>query len=368
MPSVTEKLRDAGQSIWLDYLSRDLLDSGALAAMVEAREVTGVTSNPTIFEKAISSTDVYDADIRAIGEGGERDGYAAFVALATEDVRRACDVLRPVYEGSKGRDGFVSLEVPPGTEFDVEAVVSEARRLNGLVGRPNLMIKVPGTPEGVEALEELITAGVNVNQTLLFDIAVYEQSAAAYIRGLEARRAAGAPLSRVASVASFFVSRVDTAVDALLPPDSPLRGRVAVANARRAYKRFMEIFSGPDWDSLADAGAGVQKPLWASTGTKNPDYSDILYVSTLIAPETVNTLPEKTLRAALDRLEVRPTLVEGIPDAEEVLSALAVSGVELSAVTSRLLTEGLASFQRDFDTLLDRLRAALEAAPTGRGG
>jgi len=368
MANVTEKLREAGQSVWLDYLSRDLLESGSLAKMVEAGEITGVTSNPTIFEKAISSTDIYDGDISKLGREGERDPYAAFVSLAGEDVRRACDALLPVYERTRARDGFVSLEIPPGTEFDVEAVVSEARRLNELVARPNLMIKVPGTPQGVEALEELITAGINVNQTLLFDISVYEKSAAAYIRGLEARLAAGASVSRVASVASFFVSRVDTAVDGLLPEGSPLRGRAAVANARYAYKRFLEIFSGPSWEALAEAGAGVQRPLWASTGTKNPDYSDILYVSTLIAPDTVNTLPEKTLRAALDHLDVRPTLVAGIPDAEEVLSQLSRAGVELAAVTERLLTEGLASFERDFLKLLDRLRSALAAAPAGRTG
>lgn len=365
MPSRTQQLLELGQSIWLDFLGRDLLNSGRLQAMVDSGEVTGITSNPTIFEKAISSSDTYNDDLVALSHGGERDPYTAFVALAVDDVRRACDVLRPVYENTKGGDGFVSLEIPPGIESNTLEVVEEAQRLAGLVDRPNVMIKVPGTPEGVEALALLIEAGVNVNQTLLFSTDVYEKTARAYIRGLERRRAAGNSLSRPASVASFFVSRLDTAVDNALPGDSPLRGRAAVANARHAYKRFQGIFSGPRWEALQEAGARPQRPLWASTGTKNPAYSDILYVETLIAPHTVNTLPEATLEAMLDHLDVKPTLVPGIPEAESTLSALGQSGIDLTAVTDTLLVEGLAAFERDFLKLLDRLKAALAATPAG---
>lgn len=366
MPSSTQRLLELGQSVWLDYLSRDLLESGRLAEMVEAGEITGVTSNPSIFEKAISTTDTYDADLGTLGRAGEDDPYAAFVSLAVDDIRGACDVLRPVYDRADRRDGFVSLEVPPGTEFDKAEVVAEARRLQSLVDRPNLMIKVPATAQGIEALEVLIEAGINVNQTLLFDVAVYEQSAAAYIRGLQKRKAAGQPVSGVASVASFFVSRVDTAVDNALPNGSPLKGRAAVANARYAYKRFLEIFAGSEWEELSRAGAYVQRPLWASTGTKNPAYSDVLYVSTLVAPDTVNTLPEATLRAVLDHLDVAPTLVDAIPEAVETLAELSRSGVDLSAVTDQLLIDGLGSFERDFLKLLDRLKAGLAAAPAGQ--
>lgn len=366
MPSATQRLLELGQSVWLDFLGRDLLNSGRLQRMVEAGDVTGITSNPTIFEKAISSSDTYDDDLAALARAGESDPYLAFVTLAVDDVRRACDILRPAYENANGGDGFVSLEIPPGIESNTFQVVEEAQRLARLVDRPNVMIKVPGTPQGVEALALLIEVGVNVNQTLLFDVGVYEKTAAAYIRGLERRRAAGNPVSRPASVASFFVSRLDTAVDNALPADSPLRGKAAVANARHAYRRFQDIFSGPRWESLAAQGARPQRPLWASTGTKNPAYSDILYVETLIAPHTVNTVPEATLQAVLDHLDARHTLVPGIPEAEATLAALPAAGIDLQAVTSQLLVEGLAAFERDFLKLLERLKGALAASPAGR--
>lgn len=362
MRSVTQQMLDAGQSPWLDYISRELLDSGELARMVRDEEITGVTSNPTIFEKAISSSNDYDESLAALAAAGIADPYEVFVRIAVEDILRACDVLLPVYEQTEGADGFVSLEVPPGIEDDVAATVAEAKRLSGLVDRPNLMIKVPGTTEGIAALEELIAAGVNVNQTLLFDTCMYERSAEAYIRGLERRREAELPLDRTGSVASFFVSRVDTAVDALLPDDSELRGRAAIANARDAYRRFLDIFSGPRWQTLAEAGARVQRPLWASTGTKNPAYSDVLYIEELVAPFTVNTLPEATLRAVLDHANISPTIEPGMTEAAATLRALTEAGIDMPAVTSQLLADGLAAFARDFQKLLERIQQVLEPA------
>lgn len=365
MTTATQALIDAGQSPWLDYISRDLIASGELARMVRDREITGVTSNPTIFEKALSSSDAYDADIAAAAREGVTDPYEVFVRIAARDIGDACDVLLPVYEATGGADGFVSLEVPPGIENDIDATVAEAQRLSALLGRPNLMVKVPGTQAGVQALEALIAAGINVNQTLLFDTGVYEQSAEAYVRGLEQRREAGLPVDGPASVASFFVSRLDTAIDPLLPEGSPLRGRAAIANARDAYRRFGNIFSGERWEALAAAGARVQRPLWASTGTKNADYSDVLYVEELVAPQTVNTLPEATLRAVLDHATVQQTVEPGLDEARTTLDALASAGIDLGEVTARLLTEGLAAFERDFQKLLDRIAEALSAETAG---
>lgn len=361
--SATQQLLRLGQSTWLDYISRGLISSGELARMIADGDVVGMTSNPTIFDRALASSKDYDASIRDSALRGVRDPYAAFVDFAADDIRLACDALTATYESMGGQDGFVSLEVPPGIEHDRDATIAEARRLAELVGRPNLMIKVPGTPAGVEALEVLIAEGVNVNVTLLFAVGAYEAVAEGYLRGLEARLARGLDLTRVASVASFFVSRVDTAVDALLPADSPLRGTIAVANARRAYGRFQHAFSGPRWERLAALGARVQRPLWASTGTKNPAYSDILYVEDLVAPFTVNTMPEATLRAVQDHLDVRVTIDDAaLADAEAKLNALAAAGIDLDAVTARLLVEGLAAFQKDFDRLLSRVGDQLECA------
>ena len=356
----TLDLLEAGQSIWLDTISRAMLTSGQLAAMVREGWITGVTSNPSIFEKAISGSDDYasalaDAALRT------RDPYEAFVAIAGDDIRDACDVLRPIYDCADGADGFVSLEVPPAIAFDTAATVAEGERLFAAIGRPNLMIKVPGTPEGFEAVEQLIARGVNVNITLLFGLGQYEATAGAYLRGLERRLARGLPVDRVASVASFFVSRLDTAVDPLLPEGSPLRGRAAVANARAAYQRFEATFSGPRWQALSDAGARVQRPLWASTGTKNPAYSDVLYVDELVAPHTVNTLPEGTLRAVLDHGSTAPTIAAGLADSLCDLEGLRAAGIDLDAVTARLLTDGLAAFATDFAKLLARIAAAIGA-------
>ncbi|MCY3881966.1 MAG: bifunctional transaldolase/phosoglucose isomerase [Chloroflexi bacterium] len=363
MPLATEQLIQHGQSVWLDYIRRGLLQSGEVDRMVADGWITGMTSNPTIFDKAISESGDYEEALQAIIRMGEADPYDAFVALASEDIQLAADALRPVYESTAAVDGYVSLEVPPGIEHDREATVDEALRLFRLVDRPNVMIKVPGTPAGVEALTELIAAGVNVNVTLLFSVAVYERVAEAYIAGLERRLDAGQGLDTIAGVASFFVSRVDTAVDALLPEDSPLCGRIAVANARHAYARFQAIFAGERWDTLAQAGARPQRPLWASTGTKNPAYSDTLYVETLIFCDTVNTLPQATLDAVLDHLVVEPAGPETLDEAGRLLGEAEAAGVDLTAVTDRLLVDGLASFEDSYKALMAKLDRRLSTAP-----
>ena len=359
----TRQLIQHGQSVWLDYIRRGLLSSGEVDRMVADGWITGMTSNPTIFDKAISESGDYEEALQAIIRMGEADPYDAFVALATEDIQLAADALRPVYESTAAVDGYVSLEVPPGIEHDREATVAEALRLFRLVDRPNVMIKVPGTPAGVEALTQLIAAGVNVNVTLLFSVAVYEEVAGAYIAGLERRLEAGDSLDTIASVASFFVSRVDTAVDAQLPEGSPLRGQIAVANARHAYARFQAIFAGERWERLAKAGARPQRPLWASTGTKNPAYSDTLYVETLIFPHTVNTLPQTTLDAVLDHLVVDPAGPETLEEAGRLLAEAEAAGIDLTAATDRLLVDGLASFEDSYKALMTKLDRRLATAP-----
>jgi transaldolase len=281
---------------------------------VKQRLLTGVTSNPTIFRDAITGSSDYATSLRALARRSLTP-YEAYLEIAGEDIRNTADILRGVYDATGGRDGFVSFEAQAGT---TASMVSEARKMFALVGRPNVMIKIPGTPAGVDAVAELISEGINTNITLLFDVHVYERFADAYLRGLESRHANGRRLGTVASVASFFVSRVDTKVDQRLPEDSRLRGRVAIANACLAYERFREIFSGPRWENLAAAGARLQRPLWASTGTKNPAYSDVVYVEGLVAPDTVNTMTQATLRAFLDHGRVRSTLLERLTDARTV--------------------------------------------------
>ena len=361
----TLQLLDLGQSVWLDNIRRSMLTSGGLAKMVDDGWITGMTSNPTIFEKAIANSSDYADAIEALAHDGDPGSYDAFVSIAVEDIRGVADVLRPVYERSERQDGYVSLELPPGLEHDTAASVAEARRLFALVDRPNVMIKVPGTPEGIAAVSQMIFAGVNTNITLLFAFAAYEATAEAYLQGLEQRAAAGKPLASVASVASFFVSRVDTAVDALLPEASPLRGTAGIANARHAYRRFREIVASERWRRLAAQGAHVQRPLWASTGTKNPKYSDVMYVQELIGPDTVNTVPEATLSAVLDHLEPRPTLAPNFDSADAQLRALATAGVDLDAVTAKLLEDGLAAFARDFATLLGVISTGIARARVG---
>ncbi len=355
-----QRLHALGQSAWLDYVSRGLLESGELARMVESGWIRGVTSNPTIFLKAITSANDYGAALDALRGEGVTDPYEAFLVLASEDLRAAADALREVYESAAGRDGFISFEAQEGS---AAAMVAEARRVFGLLDRPNVMIKVPGTAQGIEALPTLIAEGINVNITLLFAIEVYEKVALAYIDGLERRRQRGLGIERVASVASFFVSRVDTKADVLLPEASPLRGRVAVANARLAYQRFQEIFSGPRWQALAAAGAQLQRPLWASTGTKNAAYSDTLYVDDLVAANTVNTMPAATLLAFLDHGRPELSIEAGIADAAEVRRQAAAAGVDLDVLGRELLAEGLTSFGNDFAQLLGQIEKKLTATP-----
>ncbi len=366
MPDTIHQLLEAGQSVWLDYIRRGILKSGELDDMVNKKGwIRGETSNPTIFHKAIAESDDYDDAFRDLAKQPPQSPYEAYLKIAGDDIRAAADVLRPVYDSSAGADGFISFEAQAAGG---EEMLAEAKRMFALVDRPNVMIKVPGVPEGVSTVEKLTAEGINVNITLLFDVGMYERFAEAYLKGLESRLAAGQPVKGISSVASFFVSRVDTKADGLLPEGSPLRGKVAVANARRAYGRFEKIFSGPRWERLAAAGATLQRPLWASTGTKNAAYSDVLYVDSLVAPHTVNTMPEATLNAFLDHGKVDgDAIAAGMTESEEVLADAAAAGIDLSKITAQLLEEGLASFAKDFDALLaeidKRTRDARDKAP-----
>lgn len=359
-----KELHAAGVSIWLDTIRRNLVVSGQFGRMVEEDAVSGVTSNPSIFEKAIAGSTDYDGEIRRRLEGGELDSRGLFFDLGLEDIGMAADELRPGFEASSGADGFASFEVTPDLAHDTEGTIAQAKEIWGRLGRPNVMIKVPGTPAGIPAIEELIAAGVNVNVTLLFAVDAYLQAANAYIRGLERRVEAGEPVAGVASVASFFVSRIDTLADRQAPPE--LRGKVAIANARRAYRRFRELFAGDRWEGLAARGARVQRPLWASTGTKNPDYSDVLYVEELIAADCVNTMPEHTLIAFRDHGRVRPSIEEGLDGAGEVLSAAERAGLDLEAITSKLLDDGVEAFSRDYGKILAQIEAKVDAIRGGK--
>jgi transaldolase len=362
-----ELLHDTGVSIWLDTLSRELLDSGTFATLFAQCAVTGATSNPTIFAKAITSSDRYDDQLRAAVASGIRDPQELFLELALDDVRRAADVLRPAYEASDGRDGFVSFECTPDLAHDTAGTVKQAVELWYRLARPNVMIKVPATDAGVPAIEELTARGVNVNVTLLFALARYERVIDAYLSGLERRVAAGQRVNAIASVASFFVSRVDTKADALLPASSDLRGRVAIANARRAYGRYRARFADARWHALRDAGAHTQRPLWASTGTKDPAYSDVVYVEELIAPDVINTMPESTLRAFADHGDASRGF--GRSDGAETLESAEEAGIDLAAITADLEREGVRSFCDSYQELLDCIEAKLQrtapvAAPT----
>ena len=359
-----QALHEAGVSIWLDTLSRELLDSGDFADLIADCAVTGATSNPTIFAKAISGSDRYDEQLRTAVASGARDPQQLFFELALEDVRRAADLLRPAHDNSGGRDGFVSFECTPDLADDTHATIEQAFELWHRLARPNVMIKVPATDAGIPAIEELTARGVNVNITLLFSVGRYEQVIDAYMTGLERRLAAGEPVHAVASVASFFVSRVDAKVDALLRDDSDLRGRVAIANARWAYARYLDLFSEDRcladnrWRRLRDAGARPQRPLWASTGTKNPAYSDVLYVENLIARDVVNTMPEATLRAFADHGDVQHALpIAG--QASATLRRARGAGIDLEAVAAELEREGVRSFCDSYHELLVSIEAKL---------
>jgi len=369
-------LADYGQSVWLDYIKRDLIVSGGLQRLVEEDGVTGLTSNPAIFEKAIAGGSEYDDLLLPLARKG-LSPEAIYERLAVRDIQEAADVLRPVYDRTQRRDGFVSLEVSPRLAQQTETTISEAIRLWEMVDRPNLMIKVPATPAGIPAIRVLIAEGVNVNVTLLFSRVYYEQAALAYMDGLEARVLRGQPLSSVSSVASMFVSRVDTAVDEALcekakfrekmfPADAArlrqLKGKAAVANAKLAYRRYGELFSSERWRMLLAKGGWPQRLLWGSTGTKNPAYSDVLYVDELIGFETVNTLPPATLDAFRDHGRPRASLTENVGAAEEVVRTLIAEGISLHEITDQLLAQGVKLFADAYAKLLDAIAARAAAA------
>jgi transaldolase len=362
MPKLGELAR-LGQAVWLDFISRSLITSGEMQTLV-ASGVQGMTSNPAIFEKAISGSADYDGDMQALAKAG-KDTNAIYENLAIKDIRAAADVLRPVYESSGARDGYVSLEVSPFLARDTERTIAEARHLFETVARPNLMIKIPGTAEGLPAITASIAAGVNVNVTLLFGIDNYSAVAKAYMAGLEQLAAAGPSargghrVDRIASVASFFVSRVDTAVDKELERAGArdLLGKIGVDNCRLAYAEYRRLIATPRWQALAAGGARPQRVLWASTSTKNPAYPDTLYVDELIGPDTVNTLPPETLKAFVDHGRATETITRDLEGARSRVQRLSELGIDLNRVTAHLQEEGVAAFVKPFQALLDGIEA-----------
>src|SRR5262245_48977939 len=353
------ELSNQGQSVWIDFVSRHLIKSGELEGMMRDDAIVGVTSNPTIFQKAISEGNDYDDEIReALGETS--DSKEIFWRLAEQDIGDACDVLRPVWESTSRRDGYVSLEVDPNLAYDRDAQHEEAMRLHAQVNRDNLLVKIPGTEPGLGAIEDAIAKGKSINVTLIFSLERYKEVAEAYIRGLERLVEAGGDPGPVASVASFFVSRVDTEADKRLDAiggKDHLKGKLAVANAKLAYQEYQRIFAGDRWEALAAKGASTQRCLWASTSTKNPSYSDVMYVEDLIGPDTVNTMPEETIRAFQDHGEVASMLEHGVDDARRLLEQLSDAGVDYDDVTKTLEQEGVEKFAASFKELLDGIDA-----------
>lgn len=366
-----QRLHDAGVSIWLDFIEREILRNGDLQRRIRDESLTGMTSNPTIFEKALAEGNAYDDQIRTAP--GDFTAVELFELIATTDVRDACDIFRGVYDREKGTDGFVSIEVSPSSAHDLLGTISEAQRLWSTVDRPNVMVKVPGTVEGAEAVRQLIAAGVNVNITLLFSLDAYRRVIEAYLAGLEDRVALGKDIAGIASVASFFVSRVDTEtdkrLDALVKNASTekrqqvdaLRGKAAIANAKLAYRIFQKEFSSARWKKLEAKGATVQRVLWASTSTKNPAYRDVMYVEELIGPHTVNTMPPQTVEAFEDHGVVNRTVDKNVDAAERVIADLGKLGISIDEVTNKLLVDGLASFQKSYDTLIAGLAKKTKA-------
>jgi transaldolase len=346
-----QHLHEAGVSIWLDTLSRELLESGEFSELVRDYAVTGATSNPTIFARAITGSDRYDEQLRSLASEAAPDVRELFFAIALDDVRSAAAILRPVHERTGGGDGFISFECTPDLADDTEGTIAQALELWRRLDLPNVLIKVPATSAGVGAIEELTARGVNVNVTLLFSVERYEEVIEAYLRGLERRAAAGEPIDGISSVASFFVSRVDAKADVLLAPDSSLRGEVAIANAHVAYGRYLARFAGARWGALEARGARPQRPLWASTGTKDPSYPDVLYVEKLIAPGVINTMPEQTLRAFAEHGDVEQALDADPAAAQAILSSAAEEGVDLERITGELEREGVEAFCDSYDEL-----------------
>jgi transaldolase len=366
------QLTALGQSVWLDYIRRQILENGELERMIREYALRGVTSNPAIFEQAIAGSDDYDQALEELAAQG-LEPIEAYERLAIADIQAAADLFRAVYEQSDGDDGYVSLEVSPELAHDIEGTLQEARRLWREVDRPNLMIKVPGTAEGVRAVEALLAEGINVNITLLFSLEDYERVMEAYLTALEARVSRGEPVDRVASVASFFVSRVDTSVDKQLgerlaaATDAAEReriqslfGKAAVANAKLAYQRFTEVFGSERFGALRRAGARAQRPLWASTSTKNPEYRDVIYVEELIGPQTVNTMPLATVEAFADHGVARRTVDQGLDQARDVIRSLGEAGIDFDEVTRALQVEAVEKFVEPFRKLLGRIEEKLE--------
>lgn len=374
MTNRIQQLYALGQSVWYDNISRDVLDKGELKHLV-GLGVRGVTSNPSIFKSAIVGSTAYDVQLRSL-LGGSHTEQAVYEALAVEDIRRACDVLRPVFEETDHVDGFVSLEVSPLLASDTQSTTAEVTRLHAMVERPNLYIKIPATQQGIPAIEESLAAGYNINITLIFSRDAYAQVMEAYLRALERRLEAGKDIREVRSVASFFVSRVDTLVDKKLQklidvgkePDRARRlmGKAAVANAKLAYQDFKAVFRGDRFRKLADQGAKVQRPLWASTSTKNPTYSDILYVDTLIGPDTVNTMPGETIDAFLDHGTVAQSVEQGVDEAHSVVVELESLGISMDQVTHELLDEGIQKFSEPFEALLAAIAEKTKQLTTTR--
>jgi transaldolase len=353
-------LAEHGQSPWLDFVSRDMLKTGELERRIHDDAITGVTSNPTIFQGAIAAGNAYDEQLREL-LAEEDDARTLFFQLAAQDIRDACDLLRDAWEnGARGRDGHVSLEVDPGLAHDTQATIDQAQFLHDLVGRLNLYVKIPATKEGLPAIEEMIARGVSINVTLIFSLERYKEVAEAYIRGVERFVEGGGDPSTVTSVASFFVSRVDTEADRRLDElggHDDLKGKLAIANAKLAYQGYKEIFAGERWERLAARGAIPQYCLWASTSTKNPEYRDVMYVEELIGPDTVNTMPEETIQAFQDHGRVEPTLEQGLDEAKAVLERLAAAGIDYDDVTETLEREGVKKFADSFEELLEGIRA-----------
>ena len=354
------KLSALGQSVWIDYLSRDLLETGELRQKMDEDAVVGVTSNPTIFQKALSQGTRYDAQLKDILESGEDDPKEIFLQLSSHDIAEACDLLRAVWDERKGGDGYVSWEVDPNLAYDQEATIAEARRLHEWAERPNLYVKIPATRPGLGAIEEMIASGRNINVTLIFSLERHKEVMEAYIRGVERLVESGGDPSTVHSVASFFVSRVDTETDKRLDAlggHAELKGKLGIANAKLAYQNYLDTFAGERWQALDEKGATKQRCLWASTSTKNPEYRDVLYVEELIGPETVNTMPEETIQAFQDHGHVDETLTREVDAARKLFDDLAAAGIDYDSVVETLEREGVQKFSDSFEELLDGIRS-----------
>jgi transaldolase len=363
------EIKNFGQSIWMDNLTRDIIKSGELKDLVENQGICGITSNPAIFEKAIAGNKIYDADIEA-GIRAQLPTYKIYESLVFEDIRNACDILKPVHEATEGLDGYVSIEVPPTIADDTEDTIKEARRYYQEIGRENVMIKIPGTKAGLPAVEQVISEGINVNVTLLFSVESYVETAWAYIRGLEKRVAEGKDISKISSVASFFLSRIDSNIDKRIDEKlkgvdriekeaklTTVKGKVAIANAKIAYQKYKEIIQSDRWKALSVKGANVQRLLWASTSTKDPHYSDVMYVDELVGPDTVNTMPPNTIEACADHCDVQNRIETGVEEAYNLMESLKDPDIDinLDEVMDELLVEGIDKFVKPFKSLMDSL-------------